>query len=107
MNARELRILKYKRMLEERRGHNYEYWSKKHDELLKNGWEILELRTSGRQWSRVFLREATSSEWYAQEEVKKLRESGHYARIVCGYEQNCQRQKMFTVIFKKKTNCKS
>lgn len=36
-----LSALQYKRMLEEKRGHNYEYWNEeKHNLLLRNGWKL-------------------------------------------------------------------
>lgn len=96
MTRRELTLLQYKRMLEERRGHNYEYWGERHENLLQRGWQILEIERRGK------LEEATKSEWLAQGKVTELRKSGHYARIVCGYEKNVQREKMFTVIFRKR-----
>lgn len=47
MNRRELKAYQYRRMLEERRGHNYEYWGPKHDQMLESGWKILEMKGSG------------------------------------------------------------
>jgi hypothetical protein len=81
----------YKTMLESRRGHNYEYWSEKHDELLENGWKMFEFKHRA---------EASSSENIAKNKVDELRQSGHYARIVCGLQKNVQRIKMYSIIYK-------
>lgn len=98
-----LEILKYKRMLEARRGYNFEYWTEKHDRMLENGWDLLEFcKTPTRQWNKLFKQYATSSVFHAKQEVERLRSEGFFARIVCGYEQNVQRVKMHSVIFKKK-----
>ena len=94
---------KYKRRLEANKGSNYEYWSSKHDELLKKGWELfLITKKSTRQWGQIFKSEATSSEGHAKKFVEQLRAEGNFARIVCGYEKNIQRVKMYSVIFKPK-----
>lgn len=91
----------YKRRLEANKGSNYEYWSEKHENLLENGWDLfLITERSTRQWGRIFKRNSTSSEEHAKKYVKKLREDGNYARIVCGYDKNIQKIKMFSIIYK-------
>lgn len=93
----------YKKRLEANKGSNYEYWNNKHDELLKKGWELaLITKTATRQWSKIFKEDATSSEQHAKRIVDQLRADGNFARIVCGYEKNMQRVKMYSVIFKSK-----
>ena len=93
----------YKKKLEANKGSNYEYWNNKHDELLKNGWDLfLTTETPTRQWSKIFKRFSTSSEEHAKKFVEKLRNEGNYARIVCGYDKNKQRVKMYSIIYKAK-----
>jgi hypothetical protein len=93
----------YKKRLKANKGSNYEYWNNKHDELLKNGWCLfLITETSTRQWNKIFQDYATSSEDHAKKFVEKLRDEGNFARIVCGYEQNIQRVRMYSIIFKPK-----
>lgn len=94
------RALQYKRAKEARRGHNYEYWGPKHEAMIENGWTVLQMEKSGRQWGKFFWSESTSSELYAKRCVDELRSAGNYARIVCGYDKNVQRIKMYTVIYK-------
>ena len=95
-------IENYKRKLEANKGSNYEYWSDKHEELLKNGWDLSKMTYKNRNTNATYEEYATSSELMAKEEVEKLRNDGNYARIVCGYEKNRQRVKMYSVIFKAK-----
>ena len=93
----------YKRMLEGRRGNNFEYWTERHDALLENGWDVYCFsEISTRQWSNVFTKTSTSSVLRAKEVVEKLRADGNFARIVCGFDKNVQRQKMHSVIYKPK-----
>ena len=96
----ELKSFQYKRMLEERRGHNYEYWNdEKHLKLIeKEGWQL--------QWfidgNSKFQHTLFESE--AKRKVEKLRNGGYYARIVCGYTKTVQREKHYSVIYKFKGN---
>jgi hypothetical protein len=93
----------YKKKLEANKGSNYEYWNAKHDELLKNGWDLfLITETSIRQSSQTFKRCSTSSENQAKKSVERLRNDGNYARIICGYDKNIQRVKMYSIIYKAK-----
>jgi hypothetical protein len=94
-------IHKYVRGLEEKRGHNYEYWSDRHDSMLENsGYSIAMIETIRR--GKLITEEATTIEGDAKDKVVKLRAEGNYARIVCGYRKDVQRTKYFTVIFKPK-----
>ena len=93
----------YRKRLEANKGSNYEYWNSKHDKLLENGWDVyLWTEKPSRQWGAVFTKCATSSEEKAKKAVIELRAKGNYARIICGYEPNKLRIKMFSVIFKPK-----
>jgi hypothetical protein len=93
----------YKKKLEANKGSNYEYWNNKHDELLKNGWDLfLITERATRQWSQTFKKHSTSSELHAKKFVEKLRNEGNYARIICGYDKNRQRVKMYSIIYKEK-----
>ena len=93
----------YRKKLEANKGSNYEYWKDKHDKLLENGYDLYEfVQKSTIQYSARFKKFATSSEHHAQKAVEQLRESGNYARIICGYEKNRQRLKMYSVIYKPK-----
>ena len=93
----------YKKKLEANKGSNYEYWNTKHDEILKNGWDLfLITETPTRQWSQTFKRHSTSSAHHAKKFVEQLRNEGNYARIVCGYNKNRQRVKMYSIIYKAK-----
>ncbi len=51
---------------------------------------------------RGYERDATSSVDLAKGAAADMRKAGYFARVVAGYEQNVQRQKMFTVIYKPK-----
>lgn len=76
------------------RGHNYEYWNEgKHNKMLKNGYDLYKFKKGDFY---------TYSEIHAKDIVNKLREENNYARIVCGYSQNIQRMKTFSVLYKKK-----
>lgn len=88
----------YKRKLEEQRGHNFEYWNdKKHYDLIENkGWALVGFEGS------FGLEDYTYSEIEAKEKVELLRQSNHFARIVCGYSKNVQKIKTFSVIYKLK-----
>jgi hypothetical protein len=93
----------YKKRLESKKGSNYEYWSDKHEKMLQNGWDLFLITgTSTRQWSETFKRYSTSSEDHAKKFVDELRNNNNYARIVCGYNKNKQRVKMYSIIFKPK-----
>lgn len=83
-------------MLEERRGFNFEYWNEKHDKMLDNGWDLYVFENS--KLDKL----TTSSRQYAKEIVEKLRSEGNFARIICGYEKNIQRIRMYSIIFKPK-----
>ena len=82
----------YKKKLEANKGSNYEYWNNKHDELLKNGWNLFLITN----------KHSTSSEDHAKKFVDQLRNEGNYARIICGYDSNKLRIKMYSVIYKGK-----
>lgn len=84
----------YERAKEANIGHNYRYWNDKWWKEMENkGWEIYRFNKD---------EDFTSVEAYAKQEVQKLRQTGNYSRIVCGYHQTRQHQKFFTVIYKKK-----
>lgn len=90
----DLKAYQYKRMLEERKGHNYQYYT---DDIGK------ELEEKGYEFYLFTNRmnrkdEATQFEHVAKEVVEQLRNSGHFARIICGYDQNVQRIKMYSVV---------
>lgn len=88
----------YKKRLEANKGSNYEYWSDKHEELLKNGWKLFYLIDESARLSGY----STPSEDHAKELVASLRRERNYARIVCGYDKNRLRIKMYSIIFKNK-----
>lgn len=97
----------YKKRLEANKGSNYEYWADKHEKMLQNGWNLfLITEATTRQWSQTFKRYSTSSKEHAKKFVEDLRNNGNYARIVCGYDKNRQRVKMFSIIFKPKNEKK-
>lgn len=89
---------KYERTKESRRGDSFPYWNEKmHNQLFSNGYDIYEFLTG-------FDKEATSSITLAKDIVEVLRDNGNYARIICGYSQNRQRIRMFTIYYKTKNN---
>lgn len=96
--------MQYRRRLEARKGSNYEYWNEKHEDMMENkGWDLYELaEKTTRQWGNTYGRFSTTSEHHAKKAVKFLRETGHYARIVCGLQKTVQRTKHYSVIYKKK-----
>lgn len=80
------------------KGRNYEYWNEeKHGRLIESGYSFHFFKTRGGS-----IEDYTSIEDDAKDAVEKYKQTGHYARIVCGYEKSVQRTKYFTVIFKKK-----
>lgn len=84
---------KYKRALEERRGHNYQYPNQEQQEkLAKLGYEY-HLFDRGMD---------TSSELEAKEVVENYRKNGYYSRIVC-FANNIVGMKYYSVIYRKKT----
>jgi hypothetical protein len=85
----------YKKRLEANKGSNYQYWNNKHNELLMNGWKLFLISENSKKHS-------TSSKYHAIQAVEQLRNEGNYARIVCGYNKNRQRIKMYSVIYKPK-----
>jgi CRISPR/Cas system CSM-associated protein Csm2 small subunit len=93
----------YKKILEANKGSNYEYWTEKHEKMLQNGWSLfLITKTPTRQWNKLFQSNSTSSKEHAEKYIKQLREENNFARIVCGYNKNRQRIKMYSIIFKSK-----
>ena len=89
-------LWKYARLLEEKRGHNYEYYNEtKHEDLIDNkGWQWFKFEKNNDV--------ITFSEAIAQEVVSALRNNGCFARIVCGLDKNVQKIKSFSVIYKQK-----
>jgi len=88
---------KYQKLKESRRGDSFEYWNdEKHGAMLENGWSL---------WSfGGHYREATRDVIGAKEKVLELRSSGHFARIVCGYEKTQQKERFCSIIYRKKSN---
>lgn len=90
---------KYQKTKESRRGNSFEWWNDgKHDNLIENkGYKLFVFEGS-------FNRDSfTTGQIEAQEKVKELRDSNHYARVVCGYSQCMQKIKSFSVIYKPKS----
>ena len=86
---------KYKAMLESRRGHNYEYWTEKHDRMLEHGWSLHYDSEGGEINSTPF-------ECKAKRILQKYKNFNYYARIVCGYTKTQLRRKYYSVIYKNK-----
>ena len=63
---------------------------------------VLITEKSTRQWNKIFKSYSTSSKENAKKIVDKLRAENNYARIVCGYDKNKQRVRMYSIIFKPK-----
>lgn len=88
---------KYRVTKEGRKGDSFPYWNEKlHNSLLKKGYEMYQFETG-------YDRDATNHQHLAVSMVQKLRSQGNYARIICGYSQNQQRIRMFTIYFKNKS----
>jgi hypothetical protein len=95
--------MQYKPKLKSNKGINYEYWSAKHEKMLLAGWSLYKItEESTRQWSQTFLNYSTSSHHHAKKYLDKLRIENNYARIICGYNKNRQRIKMYSIIYKSK-----
>lgn len=87
---------KYKRMLEERRGHNYQYVNDDvYMKLEKQGYKYHSFEKEN-----TYSQE-TWSELHALEIVKEYRDTGHYSRIVC-FPNDIRGLKTFCVIYRKK-----
>jgi len=90
--------MQYQRRKESNKGHNYAYWNEKFDAMIETGgWDTHKFTNH-----RGVVRDYTSSETQAKEAVEQYRNTGFYSRIVCGMCQSVQREKTYTVIFKKK-----
>ena len=93
----ERRAYQYQRMKEENRGKNFEYWNEeKHEKMLDEGWDLYLFPN---QRTDLY---STSCMLCAKEIVEQLRSEGNFARIIAGRDQNVQRTKMFSIIFKPK-----
>lgn len=90
----EFDLLAYKRKKEAQKGFNFQYYSEELEKDLKN---------KGYKWYvfSPFMTE-TKSVLFAKEEVEKLRNSGYYARIICGRTKTPQREKHYSIAYKKK-----
>ncbi|MBK7380597.1 MAG: hypothetical protein IPJ03_16700 [Ignavibacteriales bacterium] len=89
---------KYARMLEEKRGHNYQYLSDDQwDKLKKKGYKMWDFGGDSAKRKDVI-----QSEALANDVAIMLRQRGDYARVVAGRELNQQRIKMFSVIYRQK-----
>jgi hypothetical protein len=87
----------YKKRLEAKRGSNYEYWNEKHESMIGNGWQLFNFRNIDQCFETY-----TMYEFEAKEIVSELREKNNYARIVCGYDKNKLRIKVYSIIYKAK-----
>lgn len=88
-------IWKYARLLEEKRGHNYQYYSEKLEK---------ELEEKGYSWHKFEDGNYyTDSEYAAKILVNEYRKLGNYSRIICGMFQNVQRIKTFSICYKRKS----
>ena len=93
----------YAKRLQANKGSNYKYWNDKTEQLLLNGYSLYQFtENSSIQWGVRIKQESTSSINMAKKAVEELRATSNYARIVCGYNKNKQRIKMFSVIYKSK-----
>lgn len=91
---------KYARMLEEKRGHSYQYLTDdKWNELEKKGYKMWDFSEDTSCTKREY---AIQSECLAKNIAIMLRQQGNYARVIAGGEQNQQRIKMFSVIYKRR-----
>lgn len=79
----------------------YPYWNGKYEKLLQNGWNIcLIAEQPSRQWGKIFKRHSTSSVGYVERLADKLMGKGNQVKIVCGYDKNPQRIKMYSILYK-------
>ena len=83
----------YKKRLEANKGHNYEYWTEKHDKMLENGWDLFNFRNIDQCFQPY-----TTYEDYAKEKVIELRNTKNYARIIC--VTNRIRIRTYSIIYK-------
>ena len=96
---KDLRAYQYKRLLEERRGHNYQYIND--EQYLKNeklGYKYHRFEQSS---DRIFESISTMNEKLAKEVVRKYRSDGYFSRIVC-HPNEIIGAKDFYVIYRKK-----
>jgi len=91
--------MQYKAKKEANKGHNYQYYSDKLQKYMDdNGYVFypeLGFNYGGAEY-------VTRFENDAKQKVETLRCIGYYARIICGYEQNQQRIKMYSIICKER-----
>ena len=87
---------KYEVTKASRRGNEFPYWNEKlHNDLIAKGYQIYEFETGMES-------ESTRVLSLAKCVADKYRDDGYYARIICGYSQNRQRIKMYTIYYKKR-----
>lgn len=85
---------KYARMIEERRGHNYQHLNDETTKILEaRGYRFYKFNNGD---------DVTMSEMEAKEIAEDLRSMGYFARVVTGREMNIQRIKMYSVISRPK-----
>lgn len=85
---------KYARMIEERRGHNYQHLNDELTHKLESrGYSFYKFNNGD---------DVTMSESEAVDVAKDLRAMGYYSRVVTGREMNQQRIKMYSVISRPK-----
>lgn len=89
----------YEMMKIANKGNNFQYWNEeRHGEMLKRGYEFYDFMELGQVVHH------TRSVLKAKEVRATLRSTGHYATIIAGYHQTVQREKFFSILYKKKSN---
>lgn len=87
-------LWKYARMIEERRGHNYQHLNDElHHKIERQGYQFYIFKGGS---------DVTMSESEAKGVVNELKKSYKFVRIVTGLETNVQRIRMYSVIYRKK-----
>lgn len=93
----------YKSRLKSNKGHNYQYYTEELEEnLFKKGYQWYNILVYPSNPNREDVTIATKIESYAKEIVGRLRKEGFYARIICGVKKTVQKEKHFSIIYKKK-----
>jgi hypothetical protein len=79
------------------KGHNFPYWNEeKHGRMLEDGYLLYKFTEFNQPV------DYTKSEAQAKEVREQLKKTGHKATIICGYHKTIQREKFYTILYKRK-----
>ena len=91
--------MQYKAKKDANKGHNYQYYSEELQKYMDEKGYVFYPEHGFNYGGGAYV---TRLEYEAKQKVEVLRVIGYHARIICGYEQNVQKIKMYSIICKNK-----